>query len=77
MRKLRSIFGRLLQGYAQRLFRYMGVTVVNTVVGQSVLFIFHAVIGLPGMIANACAVAVSTIPEEQWEAISGEINTSE
>ena len=60
--KLRSIVGRLLQGYAQRLFRYMGVTVVNTIVGQSVLFIFHAVIGLPGMLANACAVAISTIP---------------
>ena len=60
--KIRSVFERLFQNYAQRLLRYMGVTVVNTIVGQTVLFVFHAVIGLPGMIANACAVAISTIP---------------
>ena len=60
--KIRSVIERLFQNYAQRLLRYMGVTVVNTIVGQTVLFVFHAVIGLPGMIANACAVAISTIP---------------
>lgn len=53
---------RFFQGYVQRLFRYMGVTVINTIVGQTVLFVFHAVIGLPGMIANACAVTISSIP---------------
>ena len=42
--------------------RYMGVSVVNVVVGQSLLLIFHAVLGWPQAAANALAVLISAFP---------------
>lgn len=35
---------------------------MNIVVGQSLLYIFHAVLEWPGIAANALAVAVSSVP---------------
>ncbi len=60
--RLRSVVAHLWQDYAQRLLRYIGVTFVNVLVGQTLLYVFHAVLEWPGMAANALAVAVSSIP---------------
>jgi len=60
--RLRSVVAHLWQDYAQRLLRYIGVTFVNVLVGQTLLYVFHAVVGWPGMAANALAVAVGSIP---------------
>lgn len=60
--RFRSVFAHLWQDYAQRLLRYIGVTFVNVLVGQTLLYVFHAVVGWPGMAANALAVAVGSIP---------------
>lgn len=40
----------------------MGVSVVNVVVGQSLLVLFHGVLGWPGVAANISAVCLSTVP---------------
>ena len=42
--------------------RYLGVSVVNVVVGQSLLLMFHAILGWPQAAANALAVLISAVP---------------
>ena len=53
---------RALRAYGPKLLRYTGVTVVNVITGLSLLVFFHAVLGWPGVAANAAAVILSTIP---------------
>lgn len=60
--RLRSVVATIWQDHAQRLLRYIGVTFVNVLVGQTLLYVFHAVVEWPGMAANAVAVAVSSVP---------------
>ena len=42
--------------------KYVGVSMVNVVVGQGLLLIFHAVLGWPQAAANALAVLISAVP---------------
>jgi putative flippase GtrA len=42
--------------------KYLGVSVINVVVGQSLLLIFHAFLGWPQAAANAIAVMISAFP---------------
>ena len=42
--------------------KYLGVSVINVVVGQSLLLTFHAILGWPQAAANAAAVMISAFP---------------
>jgi putative flippase GtrA len=42
--------------------KYLGVSVINVVVGQTLLLTFHAVLGWPQAAANALAVLISAFP---------------
>jgi len=42
--------------------KYMGVSVINVVVGQTLLLTFHAILGWPQALANALAVLISAFP---------------
>lgn len=53
---------RLLRTYGPRLIRYFGVTCVNVSTGLSMLVLFHAVLGWPGVASNLAAVTLSTVP---------------
>jgi putative flippase GtrA len=45
-----------------KLVRYSGASLVGVVVGQSCLYLFYEVVGLPAIAANFLAVAISSIP---------------
>jgi len=57
-----SLPKRLWRDHGQTLIRFSRVSMVNIVVGQSLLFTFHSVLGWPGAFANAAAVAISSWP---------------
>ena len=57
-----SFVARLIDGHGVKFFRYSGVSVVNVIIGQSMLYFFHAGVGLPGWLANVAAVTISTAP---------------
>ena len=42
--------------------KYLGVSVINVVVGQTLLLTFHAILGWPQAAANALAVMISAFP---------------
>jgi len=42
--------------------KYLGVSVINVVVGQTLLLTFHAILGWPQAAANALAVLISAFP---------------
>ena len=50
---------------SQKMMRYCGVSVINLVVGQSLLFMFHAVIGWGAVVSNLLAVFGSAVPAYQ------------
>ncbi len=52
----------MLRAYGPKLLRYTGVTCINVVNGLLLLFVFHTVLGWPGIAANAVSVTISTIP---------------
>jgi putative flippase GtrA len=45
-----------------KVLRYSGVSVVNLIVGQSLLFMFHSVLGWRAVVANFFAVCLSAAP---------------
>ena len=45
-----------------KLVRYAMASMVGVVVGQSCLFLFYGALGLPGVVANFLAVAISSVP---------------
>lgn len=45
-----------------KLLRYSAASVVGVVVGQSCLYVFYEGVGLPGVVANLLAVAISSVP---------------
>lgn len=53
---------RILQEHGQRLLRYAGVSCVGVASGQTLLFVFYAVLDWNAVTANTVAVAISTIP---------------
>ena len=53
---------RLRTEHATKVLRYCGVSVVNVVVGVSVLVGCHALLGWPAVAANLSAWLVSTVP---------------
>ena len=42
--------------------KYLGVSVINVIVGQTLLLTFHAILGWPQAAANAIAVMISAFP---------------
>lgn len=60
--RFQPVLSRLWEDYAQRLLRYIGVTCVNVLVGQTLLYVLHTVADWPGIAANALAVTISSIP---------------
>lgn len=46
----------------RKLLRYSAASLVGAVVGQSCLLFFYKVVGLPGVVANFLAVALSSVP---------------
>lgn len=46
----------------RKLLRYSAASLVGVVVGQSCLLLFYSGIGLPGVVANFLAVAISSVP---------------
>jgi putative flippase GtrA len=57
-----SLFTRLWSRYGLKAVRYMGVSVVNVMVGQTLLVLFYGVLDWPGTAANIAAVVLSTVP---------------
>ena len=57
-----SLPARLWRDHGGTLLRFSRVSMVNVVVGQSLLFTFHSVVGWPGAVANMAAVAISSWP---------------
>jgi putative flippase GtrA len=57
-----SLFTRLWSRYGLKAVRYVGVSAVNVTVGQTLLVLFHGVLGWPGVAANVSAVVLSTVP---------------
>ena len=53
---------RLWREHGTTLIRLSRVSLVNVFIGQSLLFLFHSVIGWPGAFANMAAVAISSWP---------------
>lgn len=53
---------RLWRHYGQKIRRYLGVTVVNVLIGQTILLFFQVVLDWPGVAANVAAVTISTVP---------------
>jgi putative flippase GtrA len=52
----------LVRDYGLKMCRYCGVSLINVVVGQSLLLLFYKVIGWPAAIANVAAVCISAGP---------------
>jgi putative flippase GtrA len=46
----------------QKLLRFCGVSVVNLVLGQTLLFMFYSVLGWSAVVANLAAVCISAVP---------------
>ena len=69
---------RLRQNYGTKLLRFAGVSMVNVVTGQTLLYICFAHLGLFGIAANGVAVVAGSIPSYflsrhyVWEKDKGE-----
>jgi putative flippase GtrA len=53
---------RFWSRYGRKLQRYLGVSMVNVCVGQTLLVVLHGIFDWPGMAANAVAVVAGSIP---------------
>ena len=58
----RSQFGRLVAGHGGKVLRYCGVSVVNVVVGLSILAFCLEVMDLSGIVSQFWSAMLSTIP---------------
>ncbi|MBD35200.1 MAG: GtrA family protein [Actinomycetota bacterium] len=69
---------RLRQNYGTKLLRFAGVSMVNVITGQTLLYICFAHLGLFGIAANGVAVVAGSIPSYflsrhyVWEKDKGE-----
>lgn len=56
------VIAQLWMRYGAKLFRYFGVSAVNVVTGQSLLWFFYSALGWKAWVANVLAVCISAGP---------------
>jgi putative flippase GtrA len=62
IRNLLALPARLWSEYGQKLIRFAGVSVINVMTGQTLLYVCYARLNWPGMLANMVAVAAGSVP---------------